>query len=74
MKLGRYHESPNSFSFLQNSSKVTAKSLHNSLSKNPEVTASDSMKLPTLSMRKSAISFTTERNTRNQLHKISEKL
>ncbi len=58
MKLGRYHESPNSFSFLQNSSKVTARSLHNSMSKNPELTAADSMKLPTLGMRKS-ISFTT---------------
>ena len=77
MKLGRYTDSQISSNFLQTSHKL-AKSIHNSLPKNPENSFDSALKLPNLSnMRKSISSFTsvtTERNTRNQLNSISHKL
>lgn len=77
MKLGRYSDSQVTSNFLQTSHKL-AKSIHNSLPKNPEASYDSALKLPNLSnMRKSITSFasvTTERNTRNQLNNISHKL
>ncbi len=59
MKLGRYTDSQTSANFLQTSHKL-AKSLHNSLPKNPEASYESALKLPNLSnMRKSITSFTS---------------
>lgn len=59
MKLGRYTDSQTSANFLQTSHKL-AKSLHNSLPKNPEASYESAFKLPNLSnMRKSITSFTS---------------
>lgn len=73
MKTGRYIQGPSSNSFLQMSHKYTPTNRHSSAPKNPE-NLNQSMKLPILPTNKSMVSTHTDRNTKNKLYLLSEKV
>lgn len=73
MKTSRYYETPTYHSFLQLPSKKTPPSRYSSASKNPE-NLSQSMKLPMLPNNRSSVSIVSERNTKNKLKQLSDKL